>query len=148
MAHRRRSPPKSPIPLWSGCSLFQVWGSRLISSFLIGTFALSLAAVSAYIYCFGLDGFQIALFLVMFCACGFSITLGYRRLFSHLSCQAHWSVRLFVLVFGAAAAQRWVGRKADSLKATRERLAELRRQTRLELSPYDLGKARIVYRLK
>jgi stearoyl-CoA desaturase (delta-9 desaturase) len=39
----------------------------------------------------------------MFCACGFSITLGYHRLFSHLTFQAHGAVRLFVLIFGAAA---------------------------------------------
>jgi stearoyl-CoA desaturase (Delta-9 desaturase) len=75
----------------------------LISSFLIGTLLLALTAVPAYIYWFGLDGFQVALFLAMFWACGFSITLGYHRLFSHLAFQAHWSVRLFVLIFGAAA---------------------------------------------
>jgi stearoyl-CoA desaturase (Delta-9 desaturase) len=40
---------------------------------------------------------------VMLCACGFSITLDYHRLFAHLTFQAHWSVRLFVLIFGAAA---------------------------------------------
>src|SRR5690242_15999423 len=73
------------------------------SAFLIGTLALALTAVPAYLYCFGLDAFQIALFLVMFFACGFSITLGYHRLFSHLSFQAHWSVRLLTLIFGAGA---------------------------------------------
>jgi hypothetical protein len=39
----------------------------------------------------------------MFCACGFSITLGYHRLYSHLTFQAHWIVRLFTLIFGAGA---------------------------------------------
>ncbi len=73
------------------------------SSFLIGTFLLSLTLVPAYIWLFGLDWFQITLFLVMFLAVGFSITLGYHRLFSHLTFQAHWSVRLFTLIFGAAA---------------------------------------------
>jgi stearoyl-CoA desaturase (delta-9 desaturase) len=75
----------------------------LISSFLIGTLLLSLTAVPAYIWRFGIDGFQIALFFAMFFACGFSITLGYHRLFSHLAFQAHWTVRLFTLIFGAAA---------------------------------------------
>ena len=75
----------------------------ITSSFLIGTLILSLTAVPLYIWNFGLDWFQIALFFVMFCACGFSITLGYHRLFSHLSFQAHWSVKLFTLVFGAGA---------------------------------------------
>jgi stearoyl-CoA desaturase (Delta-9 desaturase) len=75
----------------------------LISSFLMGTLFLSLTAVPAYLWFFGVDWFQIALFFIMFFACGFSITLGYHRLFSHLTFQAHWSVRLFTLVFGAAA---------------------------------------------
>ncbi len=75
----------------------------LISSFLIGTLFLSLTAVPAYIFFFGLDLFQIVLFFVMFCACGFSITVGYHRLFSHLTFQAHWVVRLFTLIFGAGA---------------------------------------------
>jgi stearoyl-CoA desaturase (delta-9 desaturase) len=75
----------------------------LISSFLIGTLLLSLTAVPAYIWRFGIDGFQIVLFFAMFFACGFSITLGYHRLFSHLAFQAHWTVRLFTLIFGAAA---------------------------------------------
>jgi stearoyl-CoA desaturase (delta-9 desaturase) len=74
-----------------------------ISSFLIGTLFLSLTAVPVYLCFFGLDWFQVALFLVMFCACGFSITLGYHRLYSHLSFQAHWLVRLLTLVFGAGA---------------------------------------------
>lgn len=73
------------------------------SSFLIGTFFVSLTLVPAYIWLFGLDWFQVALFLVMFFAVGFSITLGYHRLYSHLTFQAHWSVQLFTLIFGAAA---------------------------------------------
>ncbi|MFZ0709591.1 MAG: fatty acid desaturase [Terrimicrobiaceae bacterium] len=73
------------------------------SSFLIGTFLMSLTLVPAYVWFFGLEWFQVALFLAMFVAVGFSITLGYHRLFSHLTFQAHWTVRLFTLVFGAAA---------------------------------------------
>ena len=60
-------------------------------------------AVSCYIWLFGLDWFQIALFLVMLFAVGFSITLGYHRADPHLTFQAHWSVQLFTLIFGAAA---------------------------------------------
>jgi stearoyl-CoA desaturase (delta-9 desaturase) len=73
------------------------------SSFLIGTLFLSLTAVPAYIWFFGIDWFQIGLFSVMFFACGFSITLGYHRLYSHLTFQAHWIVRLLTLIFGAGA---------------------------------------------
>jgi stearoyl-CoA desaturase (delta-9 desaturase) len=75
----------------------------LISSFLIGTLFLALTAVPAYLWFFGIDRFQVILFLVMFFAIGFSITLGYHRLFAHLTFQAHWMVRLFTLVFGAGA---------------------------------------------
>jgi stearoyl-CoA desaturase (delta-9 desaturase) len=75
----------------------------LVSSFLIGTLFLSLTAVPVYLYFFGIDWFQIALFFVMLSACGFSITLGYHRLFSHLTFRAHWAVRLFTVVFGAGA---------------------------------------------
>jgi stearoyl-CoA desaturase (delta-9 desaturase) len=71
--------------------------------FLGGTLALALTAVPLYLWRFGLDGFQAALFLVMFFSAGLSITLGYHRLFSHLAFQAAWPVRLFVLLFGAAA---------------------------------------------
>ena len=73
------------------------------SSFLIGTFALTLTAVPLYIWKFGLDWFQISLFVVMAYATGMSITLGYHRLFSHITFQAAWPVRLFTLIFGAAA---------------------------------------------
>ena len=75
----------------------------LVSSFLIGTLFLSLTAVPLYLYFFGIDTFQVALFFFMLFACGFCITLGYHRLFSHLSFRAHWLVRLFTVVFGAAA---------------------------------------------
>ncbi len=36
-------------------------------------------------------------------ACGFSVSLGYHRLFSHITFQASWPIRLFTLIFGAAA---------------------------------------------
>ncbi len=75
----------------------------LISSFLIGTLFLSLTAVPAYIWWFGIDRFQVILFCIMFGLVGFSITLGYHRLFSHLAFQGHWILRLGVLVFGAGA---------------------------------------------
>src|SRR6516164_10888119 len=75
----------------------------LISSFLIGTLFLALTAVPVYIWFFGIDRFQVILFFAMFLACGFSITLGYHRLFAHLSFQAHWIVRLLTLIFGAGA---------------------------------------------
>jgi stearoyl-CoA desaturase (Delta-9 desaturase) len=73
------------------------------SSFLIGTLALTLTAVPLYLYHFGLDWFQVALFGVMLFACGFSITLGYHRLFSHLSFSGSRLIKLLTLIFGAGA---------------------------------------------
>ena len=70
---------------------------------LIGTFLTTITAVPLYIWRFGLDGFQIALFVFFLVSTGLSITLGYHRLFSHLTFQAKWPVKLFTLLFGAAA---------------------------------------------
>jgi stearoyl-CoA desaturase (delta-9 desaturase) len=75
----------------------------ITSSFLIGTLVLTLTAVPLYLWFFGLDWFQVALFFVMLTACGFSVTLGYHRLFSHITFQASWPIRLFTLIFGAGA---------------------------------------------
>lgn len=71
--------------------------------FLVTTFLLTVTAVPAYIWFYGLDLFQVCLFLAFFIATGLSITLGYHRLFSHLTFQANWTVKLFTLLFGAAA---------------------------------------------
>lgn len=83
------------------------------SSFLIGTAALTLTAVPAYLWFYGLDWFQVTLFFAMLFACGFSVTLGYHRHFAHLAFKASWPIRLFTLIFGAAAFENsvlmWAG---------------------------------------
>jgi stearoyl-CoA desaturase (Delta-9 desaturase) len=71
--------------------------------YLAGTLLVTLTAVPAYIWRYGLDGFQIGLFFAFFAATGLSITLGYHRLFSHLTFEARWPVRFLTLLFGAAA---------------------------------------------
>ncbi len=73
------------------------------SVFLIGTFLLSITVVPLYLWKNGIDWFQFAFFIFMVFATGMSITLGYHRMMSHLAFKAHWSVRLFTLLFGAAA---------------------------------------------
>jgi len=73
------------------------------SSFLIGTAVLTFTAVPLYLWHYGIDAFQIGLFLTFFIATGLSITLGYHRLFAHLAFEARWPVRLLTLLFGAAA---------------------------------------------
>ena len=73
------------------------------SIFLFGTVFLTLTAVPLYLYHFGIDWFQVALFFTMLALCLFSVTVGYHRLFSHLTFQATWPVRLFTIIFGAGA---------------------------------------------
>ena len=73
------------------------------SAFLISTAIISLTAVPVYLWNYGLNTFQVSLFLFYFAATGFSITLGYHRLFSHLAFKAKWPVKLATLIFGAAA---------------------------------------------
>jgi len=73
------------------------------SLFLVGTLVLTLTAVPVYVWQHGLDPFLVGLFVGFFVATGLSITVGYHRLFSHLSFQAGWPVKFLTLVFGAAA---------------------------------------------
>lgn len=73
------------------------------SLFMFGTLFLALLGLPAYWWYYGLDTFQLLLFLFFFAATGLSITLGYHRLFSHRSFKASWPVRIFTLLFGAAA---------------------------------------------
>lgn len=73
------------------------------SIFLTSTATIALTAVPLYLWHYGLDTYFLISFLLYFIATGLSITLGYHRLFSHLSFKAKWPVKLFVLLFGAAA---------------------------------------------
>ena len=98
--------PPSPNQLPRPRTLLNVPRHRInwiTSSFLIGTAALTVTAVPLYLWKFGVDWFQFALFAAMFAASGFSISLGYHRLFSHIAFKAAWPVRLFTLIFGAGA---------------------------------------------
>lgn len=73
--------------------------------------ALALLALCYYIFGPGISLFGVVFFAVMFFITELGITAGYHRLFSHRAYDAHWSVRLFFLLFGAAAFQesalRW-----------------------------------------
>src|SRR5947207_15746229 len=64
---------------------------------------LTLTAVPLYLWYFGIDWFYFAVFGVMLAVTGFSVTLGYHRLFSHMTFRAVLPVRLFTLIFGAGA---------------------------------------------
>ncbi len=73
------------------------------SIFLITTTLVSLIFVPMYIYHHSISMFLIGMFMFYTVATIMSITLGYHRLFSHLSFKAKWPVKFLTLVFGAAA---------------------------------------------
>ncbi len=81
---------------WHGVS----WKNSI---FLMSTLLLTLTVVPYYLWHNGISWFQGALFACFFIATGLSITLGYHRLFSHLSFKASWPVRFLALAFGAGA---------------------------------------------
>lgn len=86
--------------------LFRIPRDRInwiTSAFLIGTFALTLTALPLYLWYFGIDWFHIIVAFVLLMATGFSITIGYHRLYSHMAFRAALPVRLLVLIFGAGA---------------------------------------------
>ena len=75
----------------------------ITSAFLIGTALIALIGVPIYIFHYGIDWFLISMFFFYAISSTMSITLGYHRLFSHLSFKAKWPVKLYTLIFGACA---------------------------------------------
>lgn len=75
----------------------------ITSAFLIGTALIALIGVPIYIFKFGIDWFLAGMFFFYALSSTMSITLGYHRLFSHLSFKAKWPVKLYTLIFGACA---------------------------------------------
>lgn len=73
------------------------------TSFLLVITALGVIAAPIFLYMHDLNWVMWSMFAFYMAATGLSITLGYHRLFSHLSFKAKWPVRLFTLVFGACA---------------------------------------------
>ncbi len=104
--HSKVATTKPRYVWWLGRIAHQFRFERInwtTSSFLIGTVGLTLTAVPVYLWYFGVDWFQVALFFGMLAATLSSLTIGYHRLFSHITFQASWPVRLFTLIMGAAA---------------------------------------------
>jgi len=83
----------------------------LNSVFLISTLLVTLMGLPVFCYYFGgqinwwLHG---TMFALMFVASGLSITLGYHRLFAHLSFKAKWPIKFLTAVFGATALENSV----------------------------------------
>ena len=93
----------------------------------------ALAGAMVYIPRYGVRPVEIAVFIAMVLATGFSITAGYHRHFAHVSYKAHPLVRIFYLVFGACAMQN------SALNwASDHRLHH--RYTDTDLDPYNAGK--------
>ncbi|CAN5454544.1 fatty acid desaturase [soil metagenome] len=75
----------------------------ITSIFLISTLLIALIGTPLYLWHFGIDWFQVALFLFYVPATAMSITLGYHRLFAHRAFKGRLPVRLGTLIFGACA---------------------------------------------
>ncbi|CAF0697509.1 acyl-CoA desaturase [Candidatus Methylacidithermus pantelleriae] len=73
--------------------------------FLTGTLVAAAVGVPLYLWVFGWDWYQFALFVLFFILTGLSITLGYHRLYSHHAFEAAWPIKLFTILFGAATFQ-------------------------------------------
>ncbi len=71
--------------------------------FLILTFVIAVIGAPLYLWHYGIDAFQLSLFVFYFFATGMGITLGYHRLYAHRAFKASWPVRIATLVFGACA---------------------------------------------
>ena len=72
-------------------------------AFLLGTFLIALVGTPWHIIARGLGWPEVITCVALWLAVGISVTAGYHRLFTHRTYQAVWPVRLFYLVFGAAA---------------------------------------------
>ena len=78
----------------------------LNSIFLVATPIFALIGIIGHWQYFGPPGLaELIIFLMLYFACGLSITVGYHRLFSHRSHKAKWPLVLFYSVFGAGAFQ-------------------------------------------
>ncbi|MBN2528468.1 MAG: fatty acid desaturase [Deltaproteobacteria bacterium] len=77
-----------------------------------GTTAVALIGVPLYGYFYGFTASAWIAFGVLFVMCNMAITTGYHRLWSHKTFNAHWSVRVFLMLTGALALEnsilKWV----------------------------------------
>lgn len=78
------------------------WGNTL---FLITTPLIAAIGMPLYFYDTGIPWSLLGVFAFYLAATGLSITAGYHRLFAHRSYEASRAVKLFYLLFGAAACQ-------------------------------------------
>jgi stearoyl-CoA desaturase (delta-9 desaturase) len=82
-----------------------VWANALMFSL---TFAAAVILVPWYGLTHGFSTADWAVFAFFLAANGMSITAGYHRLWAHRTYEAHWTLRLFYLLFGTMALQNSV----------------------------------------
>lgn len=87
------TPDKIPEPAFQ-------WGTF---AFFLATTSVALVGAPLYLWCFGISAFELLLLLFYIAASGMSITMGYHRLFAHVTYRAQPLVRFLFLFFGAAA---------------------------------------------
>jgi stearoyl-CoA desaturase (delta-9 desaturase) len=73
------------------------------SIFLAAINSAAVIGVPIYLWVFGIEPYLWIMFAALFILTGLSITLGYHRLFAHLSFRAKSPVKLLTLIFGACA---------------------------------------------
>lgn len=98
--------------------------------FLLSVHMLAVVAVG-YMAFVQFSWWTVGLAVLWFALCGFGITGGYHRLFSHPTYKAHWSVRAVQLFFGAAAVQN------SALKWSNDHRIH-HSQTDTERDPYNI----------
>lgn len=82
-----------------------VWVNVIVLS---TTFLVALIVVPIYAWKVGFDLFEWTMFGLMMALTGFSITVGYHRMWSHRAFKAHPAVRLVLAIFGAASLQNTI----------------------------------------
>ena len=101
--------------------------------FLVGTLLVAAVGTPLYLWKFGFGLVEWLTFFVLWLTTGLSVTAGYHRLFAHKTYQASWPVRLFYLVFGAAALENSVLNWAADHRVHHDHVDE-------ERDPYNIQK--------
>lgn len=95
--------PQANLTLADLCADYRIHWTN--AAFLFATGLIGLIGTPIYIYLYGVSWSVIVVFVCYAAATGFSITGGYHRLFAHRTYEAHPAVKVFYLVFGAAACE-------------------------------------------
>ncbi len=106
------------------------WGN---CAFLIISPLIGVVGTGIYIYFNGIHWLELVLFVLFYFMTGLSITAGYHRLFSHRSYEGHWLLKLFFLVFGAAALENTMLRWASDHRIHHKFVDT-------ELDPYNINR--------